>query len=229
MLCSASWPWPQGLPSKVKGFLLWISDRLLKQFIFTFYSSRSIFCKNDVTCTVSFSNTQHFWISNRLGTFRVSLTSWGRAIRLDGWSLLHPLVVLRCVAGIRKESRLIPETVGGRIQRITHLWSLITELPLKLQAMRPCEIIHIMICFWLSICLGITIKWDHITYAHYLCPPGSSKTSKWRWSKSRQTVVFGRKNSSVKLLGLISSNWELIEVAVAIDFFMHFSWPFGKH
>lgn len=51
MLCSASWPWPQGLPSKVKGFLLWISDRLLKQFIFTFYSSRSIFCKNDVTCT----------------------------------------------------------------------------------------------------------------------------------------------------------------------------------
>ena len=140
---------------------------------------------------------------------RVSLTSWGRAIRLDGWSPLHPLVVLRCVAGIRKERIVWSQKLfGGRIQRlITHLWSLITKVPLyevrfKLQAMWPCEIMHIMICFWLSICLGLTIKWDHITYAHYLCPPGSSKTSKWRWSKSRQTVVVGRKKQLCKAFGI---------------------------
>ena len=81
-----------------------------------------------------------------------------------------------------------------------------------------------------------------ISPMHTICvPPVPAKHPSGGGARVVKLLLLEEKNSSVKLLELISSNWELIEIAVAIDFFMHFScspwqtpmksnkYPFGFH
>ena len=113
----------------------------------------------------------------------------------------------------------------------SYYWASI-KVRFKLQAMWPCEIMHIVVCFWVDICVGFTIKWDHMTCVHYLCPPRFQQNIQVEVEQESSNCCCWKKKQLCKAFGIDIVQLRLdrdSEIAVAIDFFMHFSWPFGKH